>query len=380
MSSNSEQCPWCGSQIERQKFNEIEAKIRIEEQKKLQEAKSALQKNFELEKQKIEKRLKDEASEKFLNLNRQINSYQEQIKQLENNKDELIKQAQKEASIKAAEERDKEIKHQRSLLEKNHELKLLKQQEAFYKERENYQKKITELGNQLQKKNSQELEATTINLYEELQNAFPDDEIKYIPNGEANEKIIHKVLYKGIDCGFILIDSKNRQSWQKNFAVNLHKEQVNLIADHSILATTVFPKGKKELCVEDGVIVAHPNSVIHLIELLRKTMIKMCQQGLSFQDRGTKIARLYEFISSESYDQKRQEATLLTNEILELEVTETNQHRKMWEKRGSLLTRLKNSLSDVDAEINEILEESVRIKTKTSTVSIKGQPHLRKAI
>ncbi len=110
-------------------------------------------------------------------------------------------------------------------------------------------------------------------------------------------------------------------------------------------------------------------------------MIKMCQQGLSLQDRGTKVARLYEFISSESYKQKRQESASLTTEMLNLDVAEANQHKKTWEKRGTLLTRLKNSLHDVDVEINGILEETARTKTKTQPISsIQGQIHLRKAI
>lgn len=376
MNSTSEQCPWCGSQIAPAKFAEIEAKIRNEEQKKLEEAEIVLRKDFELEKQNIEKRLKDDANEKLAMLNHQLSEYREKINELEISKNESIQLAQE----RAAEERDKEIKHQRALLEKDHELKLLRQQESFYEERENYLKKITELNNQLQKKNAQELEGTTINLFEELQSAFPDDEITHIHRGEPNEKIVHKVIYKGVDCGFIILDSKNRQSWQKNFAVNLYKEQLNLIADHSILATTVFPKGKKEMCIEDGVIVAHPNCVTHLVDLLRKTMIKMCQQGLSLQDRETKVARLYEFISSESYTQKRQEASSLTTEMLDLEVLEANQHKKIWEKRGTLLTRLKNSLHGVDVEINGILEENTRTKTKPQPAAIQGQIQLRKSI
>ena len=380
MISNSEKCPWCGSEITREKFNEIETKIRNEEQKKQKEVESALQKRFELEKQNIETRLQNEAKENFTNLSRQLNNAQEKIKQLEANKDEVFKQAQKEAEKKLAEEREKEIKNLRIILERDSSQKLLKQQDVFSQEREGYQKKINELSTQLQKKNAQEIEGTSINLFEELQAAFPEDGISYIDYGEPNEKLVHKVLYKGIDCGIILIDSRNRQSWQKSFATKLRIEQLDLVADHAILATTVFPKGKRDLCIEGEVIVAHPSCVAHILDLLRNVMIKMCIQGLSLEDRSSKTSRLYEFISSESYKQKRNEASTLTNDILELDVEEQKQHKKTWAKRGTLATRLKNVLRDIDSDINVILEEKNQNKTRTTSLPRQKQDYLRKVV
>lgn len=372
----TDSCPWCGSIISRDKFNEIQAKIRIEEQKKLEAAEAALRRRLETEKQAAEKRIRDEADKKVTALSAELRQALESLKKAEASKAEAYRQAQKEAERKAKEAHDQEVKNLRLIIERDRDQKLLKQQEEFQRRLEVSQKKVDELSKQLQQKSAQDIEGSTIDVFEELQTAFPEDRVTRLHEGKPNEKILHEILYKEISCGRIVLDSRNRQAWQAGFVSKLRVEQVELVAEHAILATTVFPKGKKELCIEDNVIVVNPGGVVHIVSLLREAMMKMHVQGLSVVDRASKVNLLYEFISSQAYAQKCNEVTLISDEILKLEVEEVNQHKKVWEKRGSLVKRLQSAQRDIETNISAILEEGAG--GRAGTPAVKSQGHLRR--
>ena len=159
-------------------------------------------------------------------------------------------------------------------------------------------------------------------------------------------------------CGKIIVDSKNRQSWQNGFVTKLRQDQVEAGAEHAILATTVFPAGKKEMCIESGVIVIAPARVVHIVQLLRNAMVAMHVKGLSLQERSSKMTRLYKLITSESYSRKFSEAGKLAEEILELDVQEKKAHDNVWKKRGALATRINNVLREVETDVAAVIEGS----------------------
>ena len=66
-----------------------------------------------------------------------------------------------------------------------------------------------------------------------------------------------------------------RGAWQHAFVTKLRQEQSEAGADHAILATPVFPSGRKELFVDSGVIVVSPARVRAMVEVLRKALIAM---------------------------------------------------------------------------------------------------------
>lgn len=273
-------CPWCGSIISREKFKEVEARIRQEQQKELKASEAALRRSFEAEKQGAEK--------KAALLNGQLQETLTRLKQSEAAKGEIYKRAKKEAEQKTRQERDHEVRNLRLVLEKDRDQKLLKQQEKFQVRFEASQKKADQLIKQLQEKTAQDIEGSTIDVFEELQATFPEDRPTLLHKGKTNERILHEIVYKEIGCGRIVLDSRNRQGWHDDTVLKLRIEQVELAAEHAILSTTVFPKGKKDLCIEDHVIIVNPNGVTHVVHLLREAMIKMHVQGLSTLDRASK--------------------------------------------------------------------------------------------
>lgn len=411
----TEQCPLCGTELSRIKFREIQSKLREEEQDKAAELVQAelvtrqrLEQQFKLDlekhKQIAEKKARDEAGQQIKKLaterdqtakklqeaqEREAEVRNQATAEIEKQKQAAEKKAKKEAEEqikKVATERDqfakkltearereaelvkraqeqaekqgqKELANQRLALEKDKNLALLKQQSEFNRQRESLQKKVQGLERQVQKKTPNELgDGAEIDLLEVLRGAFTGDNISRIPKGQVGADFLHEIQYKGESCGKIIIDSKNHQSWQNAFVTKLRQDQVEAKAEHAILATSAFPAGKKEMCIESGVIVIAPARVVHIVQLLRDAMVTMHVKGLSLKERSSKMTRLYSLITSESYSKKFSQAGKLAEEILELDVQEKRAHDNVWKKRGSLATQIHNVLREVETEVAAVIE------------------------
>jgi len=328
MPAITERCPWCDSAISHSRFAEIEAKIRNQGETKLAEAGRQLRAALETQ----------HAAE----LAQQRQQVESALTIRLNELDVL---------------RQKDLADQRMVLQKDRDESVLRAQADFNRERESLQAKMKEMERALLKKTSQDLgEIAEIDLFEALRQTFPDDRITRVPKGQNGADVHHEVVHKGQLCGKIVIDSKNTKAWQNAFVTKLRQDQMEAGADHAILSTNVFPRGQRELCIEDAVIVVSPLRVTHIIALLRRTMITVHVRGLSFDERASKMSKLYALITSAKYTQQFQEIGKLSTDIQTLDAGEKKAHDTTWKKRGSILARIMNALQDIDNEVAGVVE------------------------
>ena len=327
MAATTERCPWCGSLISHEKFIQVQTSIREEERRKLALA---------------EKTLKAQMEQKLFAERKAIAA-------------ERAKLAQ--AAAQAEKQRLKEIAEVRRILQKDRETALLKKEAEFAREREAMQKKISDMTRQIRRKSPMDVaEGAEIDLYEELRGAFPEDQIVRAQRGKAGGTILQEVRYKGGAAGRILIDSKQRAAWQHSFATKLRQVQTEAAADYAILSTAVFPAGRKEMFIDSGVIVVAPARVTVLVDVLRRALISMHVAKLSDAERADKLSDLFRFITSPSFRKKLSEAENLAGEALDLDVQEKRAHDNIWKKRGTLLTRIKHVLREIDTDVSAIIE------------------------
>ncbi|HEX5234607.1 MAG TPA: DUF2130 domain-containing protein [Silvibacterium sp.] len=325
------------------------AKKLIESQQREGRVQKEADEKIQREKRAAETRANAEVAERLNKLTMERDQAATKIKQAEAREELIRKEARQNA--------EKEIASQRQSLETDKNLALLKQQSEFNRQRESWQAKLQLVEKQLQKKTANELgDGPEIDLYETLREVFQGDKIVRVRKGQPGPDIIQDIMYKGNSCGRIVIDSKNRQGWQHSYVTKLRQDQTEAGAEHAILASTAFPAGKKEMCIESDVIVISPGRVVHVVQLLRNAMVTMHVRGLSVKERSTKMARLYKLITSDSYSQKLAEAKKLNEEILELDVQEKKTHDNVWKKRGSLAKRVQNVLRDVETEVGAVIE------------------------
>lgn len=297
MALKAEQCPWCGSKISHEKFLQIQAAIREEERRKLAAAVDLVKKQIEAQ-------------------------------------------------------RKKELADVRQILQKERDMVLARRESEFAREREAFQKKIVDLSRRVGKGGSDIADGTEIDVYDELRGAFPDDSLSRRSAGN----LLLDVRYKGTSAGRLLIAAKPRAAWQQAFVTKLRQEQSETGADHAILAAAAFPAGKKELFVDSGVIVVAPARVRAIVEVLRKALIAMHVAKLSEAERTDKLAKLFKFITSPAFKRKLSEASDLTAEALQIDVEEKRAHDLTWRKRGTVLSRIRTVLRDIDTDVSAIVE------------------------
>jgi len=355
------QCPTCGGSLSDAKFREVQRNLDERERRLRAETEVRLKKVLD-EKHRLdliqaqrdgEKRAAEGASKTLAAAKAELTATQAKLKE------EQVRAARVQAQQAAEAERKSqaELAKQRQLLERDKDETLRKARAEFTREKEAAQKKVADLERQLQKKTANDLgDGAEIDLYETLRDTFPRDHITRVGKGEAGADIHHEALHKGQSCGLIVIDSKNRKSWQNSYVTKLRQDQLDAEAQHAILATTVFPAGEKELCIRDDVIVVTPARAGFIVQLLRELMVRMHVQGLSMKERAVKMGRLYKYITSDMCARRFQEAKKIAEELADLDVQETKEHQKVWQRRGRMTTRLKGVLRDLDTEISAIVE------------------------
>ena len=296
MPDRAERCPWCGSKISHEKFLRIQESIREEERRKLAAAVGLVK--TELEKQ-----------------------------------------------------RKKELAEVRQILQKDRETALAKREAEFAREREALQKKIVDISRRVGK-GGELADGSDLDVYDELRGAFPEDQL--VRRGSGN--LLLDVQYKKKSAGKLLIAAKPRAAWQQAFVTKLRQEQTETDADHAVLATAVFPAGKKELFVDAGVIVVAPARVRAIVEVLRKALVAMHVAKLTDAERADKLNKLFKFMTSPAFKRKLAEASELTSEALQIDVDEKRAHDLVWRKRGTVLTRIRQVLRDIDTDVSAIVE------------------------
>ncbi|MFP5245551.1 MAG: DUF2130 domain-containing protein [Thermoanaerobaculia bacterium] len=315
---------------------QIQASIREDERKKLAEAERALKDRLAKEVAIQQQKLNNER--KALDLERARIT-----KQIELAKQDFDRK------------KKKEIADVRLILQKDREAALLRKDAEFAREREALQKKMRDLERRIRKGGAEVAEGAELDLFEELRAAFPDDQIARL-KGKAGGNILHDIRYKNKSAGKILIDARPRAAWQQAFVTKLRQDQTDLEADHAILATPIFPAGKRELFIDSGVIVVAPARVRAIVEVLRKALIGMHVAKLSDTERADKLNRLFKFITSSAFKRKLVEATDLTSEALQIDVDEKRAHDNVWKKRGTVLSRIRHVLREIDTDVAAIVE------------------------
>jgi hypothetical protein len=324
-----ERCPWCGSRITHSKFVQIQESIRKDEQRKLAA---------------VEKQIQERLTKEFAAQQAKLDADRAKVlRQLD-----LAKQ-------EAEKLRRREIAEVRQILQKDRDAALLKKDAEFARERDALQKKIVEMSRRVQKGGAEVAEGGELDLYDALREAFPEDQISRT-KGRSSGNLVHDVRYKGKSAGKILIDCRPRAAWQHAFVKKLREDQSEVGADQAILATPIFPAGKKELFVESGIVVVAPARVPAMVDVLRKALISMHVAKLSDAERSDKLSKLFKFITSTQFKRKLAEAAELAGEALQIDVDEKRAHDNVWKKRGMVLTRIKNVLREIDTDVSAIVE------------------------
>jgi hypothetical protein len=389
--AEADRCPWCDQSITHEKFQEIRARIKQEEQQRIAAVQAKLQVEFvqriAAKDAEVKAAVEDAARvsataierEKQESATREAKALAQGKKAAEMEMQELLARTQQDkqaaeaakgaaemqlAELKASQQRQseqyarQEIQKVREAMEKAHELELNQMGAKSFEERQKFENTIDDLKRQVQKQTAGELgEGAEIDLYESLRAAFDADRIRRIDKGVPGADIWHEIVHNGEVCGRIIYDSKNRNVWRTEYATKLRDDQLAAEADHAVLATRVFPSGQSQLHILNGVLLANPARILVLVQMLRGHIIQVHRQRLSGHQRDRKVDQLYHFITSDRCAQLFQKEKDVTDALLEIEIKEQTAHSRVWKQRGELLKSSQKNSADLRYEIDRIIED-----------------------
>jgi len=259
-------------------------------------------------------------------------------------------QAEQQAAL------DAKLTEAREALQRERDAAVLAEKAKAFDESQRLHMKLQDLQRQLEAKTSNELgEGSEIDLFEQLREAFPQDRIWRVGKGVNGADVIQVIVHNGQDCGKIIYDSKNRNAWQNEFVNKLRADKIAEGADHAILSSNKFPKDKREIHPQDGVIVANPARVAALAEILRGQVLRMHALRASGQEREQKTLDLYNFITSEHFKQLIDQVEMQTAKMLDLDSKEQEAHRRLWDQRNKLIRSVQKARSDLSFEVDRII-------------------------
>jgi hypothetical protein len=248
------------------------------------------------------------------------------------------------------------LEEQRDALEQDKAAAINCEKSAAFEESLKWRTKAEDLARALEKKNSEDLgEGAEIDLYDSLRGEFTDDRIERIAKGTAGADISQIVIYNGKECGGLIFDSKNHNSWRNDFVSKLATDKLAAKADVAILCTRKFPEGKRHLHVQDGIIVVDPARAVTVVEIVRQHLIQVHSLRLSKEERAQKTAALYHFITSQPCTDLLDRIDNSADDLLDLQAKEQRAHELTWRKQGELLRSVQKARADLCNHIETII-------------------------
>lgn len=293
-------------------------RLKIVEQKKALELQQQQIDEQVTEKLKIERKAIAEAERKKI-----LEEQAEQTKALE---DEL---AEKKAKLVQAQQKELELRKQQRQLEErqtNLELEINRKldeerkkitEAAMQKASEEQQLKMREkddLIKQMQtqieslkhkiEKGSQEaqgeaLEGTLLDL---LSQAFPFDKFEEVRKG-VHGADIHQTVRNALaqECGSILWESKNTQSFNKNWITKLKTDQQDAGADLAVLASVVLPSGIQHFDYIDDIWITDYRMAISLATAIRQILINVARHKLISKHKDGMKDIIYNYVTGKEF-------------------------------------------------------------------------------
>jgi hypothetical protein len=377
-----EHCPWCDQPIPHERFAEIHNRIQAKERERTEEVQRQLEEQFKERTAQEREKYRAEAEKAQKAAAREVETAKhegaalaekariderEAMEALNGPKfaaAEAAKTAAEQALAASQETQELTIGNrlleQRNALEQDKAKAVNAEKSKAFNDRQKLEEKLQLMQRQLQKQRADELgEGAEIDLFDELKREFPRDDITRVGKGVEGADIIHKVINSGRECGCIVYDCKNRSSWRGDYVTKLRRDQLAAKADHAILASNAFPAGTRQLHYLDGVILASPARVVVLAAILRKQIVQSDSLRLSTEARSQKMARVYEFITSEHCAQLFDHIDTVTDDMLELDVAEKKKHDATWRRRGELIRSVQQARGDLAGEIDRIVTAPV---------------------
>lgn len=396
-------CPNCHHEIDVQDVlaHQVEEKIRIEYQSKLesekqkydqqaedlrkekevfQETKKKENEHFQ---QKLEERLKaerlqiesklkariqEEQAEQLKSLQEELNEKSGQVKELnrfkadierlrrekEELKESIEAEAQKTINQKISEEKEKIRKVE---AEKN-ELAIKELQKQLED-----QKKLTEEMKRKQEQGSMQLqgEVQEIAIEDWLAKNFPLDTIEEIKKGARGGDCLQTVHTRNRqNCGTIYYESKRTKDFQAGWIEKFKSDLREKGADIGVLVTEAMPVDMERMGMRDGIWLCSYEEFKGLCFVLRDTIVRLSDALSAEENKGDKMNLLYNYLTSNTF---RMQVEAIVEGFSQMKADLEKEKRSMqshWKQREKQIEKVITNTIDMYGSVKGIAGNAVQ--------------------
>jgi len=284
---------------------ELIKKLAEEKQKLQQELQESVRKTVSADYENQLRMLKETAldsEEKLKDARKKELEFLQREKALQNKEAEMELQLQRQLLT----EREK-IKEQ---LQKEEQERLgLKEQEYQLRTREmekqlEDQKKLVDEMKRKQEQGSMQLqgEVQELLLQEILRATFPFDKIEEVGKGVRGADCIQIVRNQfGTEVGKIIYESKRTKDFGGDWIEKLKHDMRTLSTDVAVIVTQAFPKDMDRFGEKNGVYICSFTEVRSVALLLRTAILKIADAKKSQENRGDKMVMLYDYLTGNEF-------------------------------------------------------------------------------
>lgn len=326
-------CPHCGESINvndvlvhqieaenkekfQEKLNEL-AKERAQFEKdkerenelfeeRLAQAKKTVEKTLQ---DKIKKQLEEEQKDSLAELQKELSDKSEKLKEFNKMQVQISKLQREKLEMKESIELENQKKFDAQILEEKEKIRKKVDDEnalkfATLQKQLEDQKKLTEEMKRKQEQGSMQLqgEIQELAIEEYLTNQFPLDTIEEIKKGANGADCLQIVnTFESQNCGTIYYESKRTKNfspaWIEKFKNDIREKK----ADIGVLVTEVLPSDMERMGLKDGVWICTFEEFKGLVTVLRQSIINLDIALQSQENKGDKMAMLYDFLTSTEF-------------------------------------------------------------------------------
>ena len=317
---------------------------------------------------KLKLKLKEEQSEQFDALQKELNEKSEQVKELNRSKAEIEKLKREKGELKEAAEAEAQKKLNEILISEKEKIKKLEEDknELRFKEMQKQledQKKLTEEMKRKQEQGSMQLhgEVQELAIEEWLASKFPLDTIEEIKKGARGGdciQIVHSRTEQ--NCGTIYYESKRTKdfqpSWIEKFKADIRDRGANI----GVLVTEVMPSDMDRMGLKDGIWICNYDEFKGLCTVLREGILQVNNAIISQENKGDKMDLLYDYLTSSTF---RMQIEAIVEGFTQMKSDLDSEKRSMqriWKQREKQIEKVVTNTIDMYGSIKGIAGNAIQ--------------------
>lgn len=318
--------------------------------------------------EKLKIQLKEEQTEQFAVLQKELNEKSEQLREFNRAKAEIEKLKREKDEIKEATEADAQKKLNQLIGEEKEKIKKAEEDKNELKFKEllkqlDDQKKLTEEMKRKQDQGSMQMQGEVMELAIEewLASQFPLDTIEEIKKGARGGDCIQIVNTRTLqNCGAIYYESKRSKdfqpSWIEKFKADIRVKGANI----GVLVTEVMPSDMDRMGLKDGIWICSFDEFKGLCHVLRESIIQISNAVTSQENRGDKMQMLYDYLTSNTF---RLQVEAIVEGFSQMKVDLEGEKRAMqriWKQREKQIEKVTLNTIDMHASIKGIAGNAIQ--------------------